>query len=237
MADPLTLLLTRPEAQSHYFAQALDTALPGRFTCVIAPLLKIAPVPGPLEISGARGILFTSANGVAQFVARSADRSLPAWCVGAVTAEAATEAGFVARSAEGDVHALVQLVTAECDPADGPLVHVRGRNAAGDLAGALARHGFAVRPAEIYDQRPCPPGPEARALLDARAIDVVTLYSPRSATFFAAEARSNVWDLSAVTTVSISAAADRAMTGPEPRARRVADRPDRDGMIEALSRI
>lgn len=235
MADPLTLLLTRPPAQSHEFAAALDAALPGRFTCLISPLLRIAPVAGDLDLTGAQGILFTSANGVAQFAERTADRALTAWCVGAITAEAAARAGFTARSADGDVRALTDLVTAECDIARGPLVHVRGRHAAGDLAGALAARGFAVRPAEIYDQTPCPVAPDARARLEAGAIDVVTLFSPRTAAHFAAEARAHDWDLSPVTVVSISAAADAALRGPEPGARLVTGRPDRDGMIAALS--
>ena len=94
MADPLTLLLTRPQAQSREFAAALDAALPGRFTCVISPLLRITPVAGDLDLTGAQGILFTSANGVAQFVERSSDRTLPAWCVGAITAEDAFDWGF-----------------------------------------------------------------------------------------------------------------------------------------------
>jgi len=235
MADPLTLLLTRPETQSREFASALDATLPGRFTCLIAPLLRIAPVAGDLDLTGAQGILFTSANGVAQFAARSADRALPAWCVGAITAEAATRAGFAARSADGDVQALTELVVAECDPARGPLVHVRGRHAAGDLAGALGARGLSVRPAEIYDQTPSPISPDAGARLEARGVHVITLFSPRSAAFFAAEARVRGWDLSPVTAVSISAAADAALDGPEPGARVVTDRPDREGMIAALA--
>ena len=237
MADPLTLLLTRPEAQSREFAAALDAALPGRFTCLITPLLSITPVPGALDLTGAQGLLFTSANGVAQFAARSAARALPAWCVGAITAEAATRAGLSARSADGDVHALTGLVAAECDPAHGPLVHVRGRHAAGDLAGALAARGFTVRPAEIYDQTPCPVSADAGARLEAGGVDVITLFSPRSAAVLASEARARGWDLSPVTAVSISAAADAALSGPEPGARVVTDRPDREGMFAALARL
>ena len=237
MADTLTLLLTRPEAQSRDFAKALDAALPGRFDCVIAPLLRIAPAPGELDLDGAQGILFTSANGVAQFAARSADRALPAWCVGAMTAEAASRAGFSARSADGDVRALAELVADRCDPARGPLVHVRGRHAAGDLAGALAARGLTVRAAEIYDQTPCPIAPDAAARLEEGAIDAVAIFSPRSAAAFSAEARERAWDLSPVTTVSISAAADAALRGSQPGARTVARRPDREGMIAALARL
>ena len=46
MAEPRTLLLTRPRAQSEAFAAALEARLPGRFRAVIAPLIAIAPVAG-----------------------------------------------------------------------------------------------------------------------------------------------------------------------------------------------
>ena len=106
------------------------------------------------------------------------------------------------------MHALVELVTAECAIPRGPFVHVRGRHAAGDLAARSPHTGSPSGRLKYTIRRPCPLSEDARARLDGGAIDVVTLYSPRSATLFAAEARANGWDLSAVTTVSISVAAD-----------------------------
>ena len=71
MADPRTLLLTRPRAQSQAFAEVLAARLPGRFRPVISPLLEIVPLPAPLDLDGLQGLIFTSANGVEQFAART----------------------------------------------------------------------------------------------------------------------------------------------------------------------
>jgi uroporphyrinogen-III synthase len=234
---PRKLLLTRPLAQSEAFAAELEARLPGRFDPVIAPVIAITPRRAPVDLTGAGGLLFTSANGVEQFAAASSDRSLPAWCVGAITAEAASAAGFDARSADGDVSALTDLVIARHRPADGFLLHVRGAHAAGDLTGRLAAAGLAARALELYDQTPCPVPPEAAALLAARAVPVLAFFSPRSAALFADQARAAGWDTAAATFVALSATVAAAL-GSLPAARRiVAEAPGRDGMIAALAQV
>lgn len=141
---PRTLLLTRPREQSLAFATALERVLPGRFQALVAPMLAIAPTGAPIALDGIQALLFTSANGVAQFAAQSPERGLPALCVGAMTTEAARRAGFAATSAEGDVAALARLARDAWRPG-GTFLHVRGRHAAGDLVAALGawgcRHG------------------------------------------------------------------------------------------------
>ena len=89
MAVPRTLLLTRPRAQSEAFAEVLAAELPGRFRAVVSPILEIVPVAAALDLDGLQGLIFTSANGVEQFAARTPERSLTAWCVGEMTAAAA----------------------------------------------------------------------------------------------------------------------------------------------------
>ena len=108
----------------------LAAELPGRFRPVVSPVLEIVPLPAPLDLDGLQGLIFTSANGVEQFAARSPDRSLPAWCVGAMTAAAARRAGFAARSADGDVGDLAALVVAGHRPGAGDFLHLRGAHAA-----------------------------------------------------------------------------------------------------------
>ncbi len=221
---PRTLLLTRPRDQSEAFATALEAALPGRFRPVIAPVLEIAPVPAAIELAGAQGLLFTSANGVAVFAAACPERGLPAWCVGDMTARAAREAGFAARSADGDAAGLAALVAATADPGAGALLHVRGR-------------GFAVRGLELYDQLPAAIEGAAAALLAAGGIDAVATFSPRSAVLFSGQAAAAGWDLSRAALVSLSAEADRAHGAPEPGRRIVAPAPTRAGMIAALGAL
>lgn len=230
-----TLILSRPRRQSEAFAAAVEAAMPGRFAVLVAPLIEIAPAPGALDLDGLQGIVFTSANGVEQFVARSAERGLVAWCVGDITADAARAAGFEAVSADGDVHALAALVARANRPGAGAFIHVRGRHAAGDLVGLLAAAGVAARSAEIYDQRPQRLEGPARALLAAGGPAHVALFSPRTARLFAAEARADGWPLGRITTVAISAAADAAVDGLGVGRRVVAATPGRAGMLAALA--
>ncbi len=230
-----TLLLTRPAEQGLDFAGALEARLPGRYRCLFAPLMRITPVAGALDLAGAQALLFTSANGVTQFAARSPRRDLPALCVGETTAETARDAGFEAVSADGDVDALAALAAARLDPGAGALVHVRGRRAAGDLVGRLQAAGFDARGAEIYEQTARPMPQAAAAALAGGEVDAVALFSPRSAALFAQTAATAGWDLSGAAAVSLGAAADAAIAGLGFGRRRVADAPTRAAMIEALA--
>ena len=232
-----TLILTRPRRQSEAFAAAVAEAFPRRFAVLVAPLIEITPAPGTLDLAALQGIVFTSANGVEQFAAQSRERGLPAFCVGDMTAAAARAAGFDARSADGDVNALADLVTAAHRPGAGAFLHVRGRHAAGDLVGRLTAAGVPARAAEIYDQTPQPLAGPAQALLAAGGPAVVALFSPRSARLFAAQARAEVWPLGRVAAVSIAAAADAGLDGLGLGCRGVAPTPGRAGMLAALAAV
>lgn len=236
MRAPRKLLICRPQDQAEAFAAALEAALPGRFAPVIAPLTGIVPVPAEIDLSDARALLFTSANGVAAFAAASPVRDLPALCVGEMTARAAREAGFEALAAEGDVERLAALVLAQ-PPGPGVHVHVRGRQAAGDLTGRLLAAGVPARGLEIYRQVSLPMPAPAAALLAEGRIPVVAAFSPRSALRFARAACAAGWPLGGVTLVSLSAAADAAHDAPEPGRRVLAAHPGREGMIAALAGI
>jgi uroporphyrinogen-III synthase len=235
MAERRNLLLTRPQSQSEAFAAVLEERLPGRFRPVVAPLIAIAPVPAELDLGGLQGLLFTSANGVEQFAALCPERALPAFCVGEMTAAAASTAGFASRSADGDVAALAALVAREAAPGAGGFLHLRGRHAAGDLVGRLKAAGLEARAAEIYDQTPCPMPEAARSLLADGRVEVLTFFSPRTARLFATEALRAGWGLEAATAVSLSPAADAGLAGLAMGKRVVTRDPTREGMLDALS--
>lgn len=230
------LLICRPRDQAEDFATALEAALPGRFTPVIAPLTGITPVAADLDLRDARGLLFTSANGVAAFAAASGERGLPALCVGEMTARAAREAGFAALAAGGDVEGLAALVAVQ-PRGEGLWLHVRGRQAAGDLVGRLGVAGIAARGVELYAQSTLTMPEAAAALLARGAIEVATAFSPRSSARFAGAARAAGWPLGGLTLVSLSPAADAAHDAPEPGRRVVAQTPAREGMIAALASL
>jgi uroporphyrinogen-III synthase len=237
MGDVRTLILTRPRRQSEDFAAAVEARFPGRFAPVVAPLIDIEPVPAALDLAGVQGLAFTSANGVEQFAAVCPDRTLTAFCVGDVTAEAARAAGFRAESATGDVAALADLLVRSYRPGAGAFLHVRGRHAAGDLAGRLEKAGVPARAAEIYDQVERPLAGPAEAALAAGEEAVVLLFSPRTARLFAGEARASGWQLGRATVVSLSAAADEALGDLAAERRMRAETPDREGMLAALGRL
>jgi uroporphyrinogen-III synthase len=231
------LLLTRPEAQSLGFAEAVETALPGRFRPVVAPLIDIAFRRGEIDLGGAEALLFTSANGVAAFAAVSPRRDLPALCVGEMTAEAARGIGFEARAAGGDVTDLFRLARAAHRPGGGVLVHVRGRHAAGDLVGWLAADGVPARAAELYDQRALPIAGEAADLLAAGAVAAAAFFSPRTARLFAEQARAARWPLAGAAAVALSPAVDAALEGLGFGRRLIAARPARTAMTAVLAEV
>jgi uroporphyrinogen-III synthase len=178
-------LNTRPRED----AEPLTALLAARGHAVTpAPLLTIDYVtPADLDLGGVAGLLATSANGVRAFARACAERELALYAVGDATAMAAREAGFAeVYSASGDVAALADLVIERLDPAGGALLHAAGTRVAGDLGGQLAKAGFEVRRVALYraDKARALPA-AARLALDARAIDGVLIFSPRTARSFA----------------------------------------------------
>lgn len=183
-----------------------------------APMLAIRPLPAPVGLGGAQALLFTSSNGVRAFAAASAERGLPAFCVGDATAAASRDAGFaVVRSADGDLGALASLVSQELDAARGALIHIAGADLAGDLAGLLRARGFDVRVHTAYRAVPADAlAPNVAAALDASppTVDAVMFHSARGAAQFVALAKGRA-GLDRITALCLSeavAAAARAIS-------------------------
>ena len=143
------------------------------FKPLVAPLLRTVAVPAePPKTHEA--IAFTSPNGPRHYPGRT---DILAWCVGEATAEAARAVGFSdIRIGGHDVADLAARLTYELDR---PLVHWAGAHVAGDLVGALADAGHAVRRAIAYRA-------EAATECPLREpADIVLLHSPRAAKLFA----------------------------------------------------
>ncbi|SDZ02790.1 uroporphyrinogen-III synthase [Jannaschia faecimaris] len=172
----LPVLLTRPAEDSLRLATQLRRF--GAQEVVIAPLMRLEVDAALPPIAG--GVLLTSRNAVAAFVAGQGAPGLPAWVVGPGTAAEAVKAGFHVRAVAPNVEALVDMV-----PEDAPaLVHLRGVVTRGDLAARLSARGLRVTEAVTYRQAPQPLTPAAISLL-RRGPVLVPLYSPRSASLFA----------------------------------------------------
>lgn len=182
----LPVLLTRPAEQAHRFAKELAVRFGDRLQTIISPLMVaeyLAPDWPDLAYTTA---ILTSETGVAAAVRlRNLGRVLPdrAICVGDRTASVAQAAGFQAVSAKGDAEVLLDLILASDDP--GPFLHLRGREARGDIAPRLAAKGRPAQSAIVYQQRPQPLTARARAILDGPDPVIIPLFSPRSVTLLA----------------------------------------------------
>ena len=126
-------------------------------------------------------IAFTSANGVA-LAGPQLDRflALPAFAVGAATAAAARARGFAdVRTAEGDASALFARASAD---GFGALLHLAGA----ERAEARIPAGLSVGLCTVYSSDPAPAfTQDSRAALAANLVDLVLLYSARTAAVFA----------------------------------------------------
>lgn len=225
------VLLTRPATQAGRFAADLAARFGDAVDLVTAPLLAPVFLAPPLP-EGAAALILTSETAVMALDGLDRGR-LPsrAWCVGERTAAAAEAAGLTATAAGGDAAALVAAIVAAGEP--GPLLHLRGAETRGDLAGTLARQGVTVQEAVVYDQRPQPLSPAAVALLSQPGDVIVPLFSPRSAALFSAAARGASARLHLC---HLSAAVQAASVVPGPASDCVARRPDAAAMIDCIGR-
>ncbi|WP_264665298.1 uroporphyrinogen-III synthase [Azospirillum fermentarium] len=239
------LLITRPAEDAAPLAARLAAA---GFITLVEPMLEMVWLDGPEpEVEDVQALLFTSANGVRAFTRRTGRRDRPVLAVGDATARAARDAGFVrVESAAGDVHALAGLVRERCTPTGGVLLHVAGTTVAGDLAGMLAQHGFAVRRLSLYDARPSrrlTPATIAALTGDSSddRLDGVLIFSPRTARSFVSLV-AEAGHISRCRTVDVyclsPAVAEAVCTCPSGpvswRRVQVAARPDQDALLALL---
>ncbi|HRI76852.1 MAG TPA: uroporphyrinogen-III synthase [Alphaproteobacteria bacterium] len=176
------ILVTRPEPAGSELAEKLRR---DGFETYLAPLSRYVPVPAALDVMGAcQALVFTSAQGVAQFPAAPEGRDKTVFAVGTATAEAATQAGFAhVVAGAGDVRDLAQTLIARKDELGlQSILHVSGEDTAEDLSQLLADSGIEVHRRVVYrtefiDQLP----PEIERALTEDKIDTVLLFSARAA--------------------------------------------------------
>lgn len=178
------IVLTRPEAQARRFAGICRAEFGDRAAIVTEPLTEIVPVARIPALEGAAALVFTSENAVRVFADMSDRRDLRAYCVGDRTAEAAREVGLQALSAGGAADDLVALILADRPP--GPVLHLRGAHARGAVAARLRAGGQEAGEAVIYDQAARVPSCGFASLAQGFSRVIVPLFSPRSASLFAA---------------------------------------------------
>jgi len=230
------VLVTRPREDVEPLASEL--AARGHRTW-LAPMLTIRVDPKAVpDLSDVQALLFTSANGVRAFAARSVRRDLPALAVGKATAAAARAAGFAeVTSAGGDVETLAEVVAARLTPSRGVLYHAAGQATAGDLRTRLETAGFTVRREMLYAATPATGlPPDVRTALCAGCLDAALFFSPRTAWTFATLIDQG--ELTAacrpLMAVCLSAAVAGRVGHLPWRAVRTAATPDRTALLDAL---
>lgn len=181
----MDLLLTRTPEDSAAFAARLEAACPGRYTPLIAPLLRIVPMGEAPDLAGVHGLIFTSRRGVARFGSLCARRDLPALCVGPATTEAARALGLDAEMGGADAAHLFAHITA-LPPRAGVWLHLHGAERVRPLAEDLSAAGHKARGAVLYRQETRAADPRIIARLAEKTPLLVPLFSPRAAKRFAA---------------------------------------------------
>lgn len=228
------ILLTRPAPQAARFADDLRRRFGARLHPVISPLMTPRFMAPAWPVAPYATLILTSETGVeAAARLRATGRALPlrAVCVGDRTAQAAEAAGFTATSAQGDAEALLALILASGDP--GPFLHLRGRDARGDIAPRLAAGGRTAHAAIVYEQEAQPLSDEARRLLSGRDPVVVPLFSPRTARLLVEQGPFTAPLLLA----AISPAAARSADSLAPTRLVTAARPDGPAMLDAVDML
>lgn len=175
----MRVAVTRPEEDAGPLTAKLQAM---GHEVVMAPLLTIRPRDG-VAIPNLRwqAIAVTSANGIRALPNAHGLTSFRTLTVGPQSLKAAQAAGFTAEAHGGDVNGLATFIRAELDPKAGPILYLSGAETAGDLGGQLKAAGFDCRRVVLYDAAPAETLGAIAGELDARALDAVLLYSPRSA--------------------------------------------------------
>ncbi len=235
-------LVTRPLPD----AQALAKILAARgIEAVLEPLLTIRPKPDAAallerELGGVQALLFTSANGARAFAGVCKRRDFPVFAVGDATSRAAKAAGFArVESAQGNSADLAELAAARLKPGSGDLLHVSAGEVAGDLAGVLAKAGFRLRRAAIYEALAAERlSAETQALIKRGGLDAALFFSPRTARCFVRLAGEAGLKDGMAGTVAFALSAEVAGALREIGWRRieVAQAPSEDALLAALDR-
>jgi uroporphyrinogen-III synthase len=231
------VLVTRAEPGASETAERLRAM---GCEAIVAPLLTIEPVAANTDLSGLQALLFTSANGVAAFARATADRALPAFCVGEATGDAARAEGFTdIRVAGGDVRALADLVTSSARQEHGSLLHAAGADLAGDLKGALEAQGFTVERRIFYRAiaaAALPPMVDTMLAADSPAIHIVLFHSARAAEALVRCARPDA-RLNRITALCLSDAVAAAARGRDWRAVVAAQEPREAALLALLPTV
>jgi len=226
-----TILITRPEASAHAFAEALRAVLGDHAEIVVSPMLKIEMMRDELPLDGKKTLIFTSAHAIEAFAELTDMRDVTCYTVGQSSAAVARDVGFEAIDGGGTADLLVERLIADRPPT--PCLYLRGRHIARDLCETLNSHGLETYEHVIYDQMASPLSCDARQNLNGPDPIIVPLFSPRSAQllFDDLNATAPVW------AAAISENVARAVPVERVSRLEVAEAPTPDAMLRLTAKL
>lgn len=173
----MRILVTRPSADAERTTRRLAAL---GHEAVSLPVISIRPTGDPAPAGAPDALIVTSANAVPMLAAL--DRNLPAFAVGARTAQVLRECGFATvHAAAGDGAALAAVVRGSLAPG-ARLLHAAGRDRKPEPERSLKAAGFAVALWTCYEASPVPDWPDAfRSAWATGQIGAALHYSRRSA--------------------------------------------------------
>jgi uroporphyrinogen-III synthase len=228
------VLITRPHSAGRETARRVAAM---GLRPVLAPVLEISPTAARLPPAvRLQAVLIASANALPALP--PSYHRLQLLTVGDATAAAARRVGFAeVLSAGGDLHALVALTLARCDPTGLPLLLAAGRDRSADPTPWLQSRGFTVIRRSVYAALPVTALPElARAALADHAIRAALFFSPATARAFVRLVQQALPDdcVATVEALAISRPTETALAPLPWRRIRVASRPNQDELLALL---
>lgn len=138
------VLLTRALHDSALLARELER---WGYKPLVEPLLNILPIHVPMpDLAGVQAVMFTSAHAFDYLAYDPVLCRLPCFCVGAHTAKAANEFGFIlVEHTEGDGAILANTMIQKLKPDNGTLLHIAGRDTDSRGRDRLQEKGFHVK--------------------------------------------------------------------------------------------
>ena len=234
MTEARPVLVTRAEPGASLTCQRLAAL---GYHAVNAATARIAATDGAPDWTGAGAVIVTSPNGAGQLTRLGAPRTLKVFAVGPASAAAARAAGHDdVITGSGDAAGLLDIILSAPDP--GRLIHVRGRDQAFDLSGALNAMGRHAHSHIAYEARmeETLPAPALQALGPGA---IVLIHSPLGAERLLALAESGrrLSALGSAHILAISEAAASAFRHSGAGRVTLAQRPDEAALLEALKSI
>ncbi len=180
----MRILLTRPEDQARQTAEKLGML---GHSSVVAPLTQIHyRASATIDPSAFAAIAATSGRAIDALTRQAAFSDLlklPLYCVGNKTAARARDTGFLTvHSADGNVDALVQMLTGALPKDSGRILYAAGKDRTGDLETRLREAGLPVELLVLYEARQSGGFPKSAVeKIRHGQIDAALVYSRRGA--------------------------------------------------------